>query len=169
MPDKNSTHEDEALNEILKPEVSEKDIPKAAPLQENQSNGEVLKEEISKKETAKEEISKEESVKEEEPKEEIRKKDSSKPEAIEKTELSNEIDQRTETEQKEPVTSAKSDEGKRKRSKKGPYLALAAIVLLGVGGWAYYDHQQDVQAQIAAQEERQKQKVLIMKREMKEG
>lgn len=162
--DKNSAHEDEALNENLKPEVSEKDIPKAAPLQENQSNGEVLKEEISKKETAKEEISKEEiskeeSVKEEEPKEEIRKKDSSKPEAIEKTELSNEIDQRTETEQKEPVTSAKSDEGKRKRSKKGPYLALAAIVLLGVGGWAYYDHQQDVQAQIAAQEERQKQKV----------
>ncbi len=47
--DKNSTHEDEALNENLKPEVSEKDIPKAAPLQENQSNGEVLKEEISKK------------------------------------------------------------------------------------------------------------------------
>ncbi|EMF0148431.1 TFIIB-type zinc ribbon-containing protein [Enterococcus hirae] len=132
--DKNSTHEDEALNENLKPEVSEKDIPKAAPSQENQSNGEVLKEEI-------------------------RKKDSSKPEAIEKPELSNEIDQRTETEQKEPVTSAKTDEGKRKRSKKGPYLALAAIVLLGVGGWAYYDHQQDVQAQIAAQEERQKQKV----------
>ncbi len=31
--------------------------------------------------------------------------------------------------------------------------------MLGVGGWAYYDHQQDVQAQIAAQEERQKQKV----------
>ncbi|MBF8807822.1 MAG: TFIIB-type zinc ribbon-containing protein [Enterococcus lacertideformus] len=50
-----------------------------------------------------------------------------------------------------------------KRSKKGTYLTLAAVLLLGLGGWSYYDHQQNVQAQIAAQKEAQKQKVLNLK------
>jgi hypothetical protein len=59
----------------------------------------------------------------------------------------------------EPTESMKESEPSQKKKKKGPYLALVALLLLGVGGWTYYDHQQNVQAQIAAQEEEQKQKI----------
>ncbi|MEY8444913.1 cell division site-positioning protein MapZ family protein [Enterococcus ratti] len=46
-----------------------------------------------------------------------------------------------------------------KKSKKGLYITLGVALLFGLGGWAYYDHYQNVQAQIAAQEEAQKRKV----------
>ncbi len=32
-----------------------------------------------------------------------------------------------------------------------PYLALAAVLLLGGGGLAYYDHHQKVEAEVAAE------------------
>lgn len=49
------------------------------------------------------------------------------------------------------------DKTQKKKSKKVPYLALAAVLLLGGGGWAYYDHHQKVEAEVAAEAKRQRQ------------
>ncbi len=51
-----------------------------------------------------------------------------------------------------------------KKSKKIPYMVLVAVLLLSAGGWAYYDHQQNVQAQIAAEEAKQQKKVNELKK-----
>lgn len=61
---------------------------------------------------------------------------------------------------------AEPNKNKPKKSKKISYLVLSAVVLLGVGGWVYYDHQQTVQAQIAAKEKAQQQKVTNLKKEL---
>lgn len=53
---------------------------------------------------------------------------------------------------------------KKKKSKKIPYIVLAIAILIGAGGWAYYDHQQTVQAQIAAEAKKQQQKVNELKK-----
>ncbi|MGM0156927.1 mid-cell-anchored protein Z [Enterococcus sp. AZ191] len=53
---------------------------------------------------------------------------------------------------------------KTKKSRKIPYIVLAVAVLIGAGGWAYYDHQQTVQAQIAAEAKKQQQKVNELKK-----
>ncbi|EME8207124.1 TFIIB-type zinc ribbon-containing protein [Enterococcus faecium] len=49
------------------------------------------------------------------------------------------------------------DKTQKKKSKKVPYLALAAVLLLGGGSWAYYDHHQKVEAEVAAEAKRQQQ------------
>lgn len=41
---------------------------------------------------------------------------------------------------------------------------MAVAVLIGAGGWAYYDHQQTVQAQIAAEAKKQQRKVNELKK-----
>lgn len=46
-----------------------------------------------------------------------------------------------------------------KKSKKRLYLTSAAVLLLGAGGWMYYDHQQKVQAEIAAETQRKQDKM----------
>lgn len=56
--------------------------------------------------------------------------------------------------------------GKSKKVKKGPYLLLAAVILLGVGGWAYYDNQQKVEAERIAEVARQEKKVSEIKKEL---
>lgn len=75
-----------------------------------------------------------------------------------------------ETEPKEEeIPSSKETEADKKatetkKSKKIPYIVLAVAVLIGAGGWAYYDHQQTVQAQIAAEAKKQQQKVNELKK-----
>lgn len=56
--------------------------------------------------------------------------------------------------------------GKTKKAKKGPYLLLAAVILLGVGGWAYYDNQQKVEAERIAEVARQEKQVSEIKQEL---
>ncbi|MBO0481982.1 cell division site-positioning protein MapZ family protein [Candidatus Enterococcus courvalinii] len=75
-------------------------------------------------------------------------------------------DQKT---RKEPATITPNPEQpteKSKRVKKGPYLLLAAVILLGVGGWAYYDNQQKVEAERIAEVARQEKQVSEIKKEL---
>ncbi|WP_235688764.1 cell division site-positioning protein MapZ family protein [Enterococcus faecium] len=85
-------------------------------------------------------------------------KEENKPELIEaETEPTTIVPNTVKTPQESNLEKKDLDKTQKKKSKKVPYLALAAVLLLGGGGWAYYDHHQKVEAEVAAEAKRQRQ------------
>ncbi|EGP4755931.1 zinc ribbon domain-containing protein [Enterococcus faecium] len=85
-------------------------------------------------------------------------KEENQPELIEaETEPTTIVPNTVKTPQESNLEKKDLDKTQKKKSKKVPYLALAAVLLLGGGGWAYYDHHQKVEAEVAAEAKRQRQ------------
>ncbi|EJV49482.1 TPA: cell division site-positioning protein MapZ family protein [Enterococcus faecium] len=85
-------------------------------------------------------------------------KEKNQPELIEaETEPTTIVPNTVKTPQESNLEKKDLDKTQKKKSKKVPYLALAAVLLLGGGGWAYYDHHQKVEAEVAAEAKRQRQ------------
>lgn len=85
-------------------------------------------------------------------------KEENQPELIEaETEPTTIVSNTVKTPQESNLEKKDLDKTQKKKSKKVPYLALAAVLLLGGGGWAYYDHHQKVEAEVAAEAKRQRQ------------
>lgn len=85
-------------------------------------------------------------------------KEENRPELIEaETEPTTIVPNTVKTPQESNLEKKDLDKTQKKKSKKVPYLALAAVLLLGGGGWAYYDHHQKVEAEVAAEAKRQRQ------------
>lgn len=85
-------------------------------------------------------------------------KEENQPELIEaETEPTIIVPNTVKTPQESNLEKKDLDKTQKKKSKKVPYLALAAVLLLGGGGWAYYDHHQKVEAEVAAEAKRQRQ------------
>lgn len=90
-----------------------------------------------------------------------------KPEKLEKPTVTSATDKEAFQKESEPTMSeTKQPTEQPKKAKKGPYLLLAAVILLGVGGWAYYDNQQKVEAERIAEVARQEKQVSEMKQEL---
>ena len=90
-----------------------------------------------------------------------------KPEKFEKPTVTSATDKEAFQKESEPTMSeTKQPTEQPKKAKKGPYLLLAAVILLGVGGWAYYDNQQKVEAERIAEVARQEKQVSEMKQEL---
>lgn len=90
-----------------------------------------------------------------------------KPEKLEKPTVTSATDKAAFQKESEPTMSeTKQPTEQPKKAKKGPYLLLAAVILLGVGGWAYYDNQQKVEAERIAEVARQEKQVSEMKQEL---